>query len=104
MENVSRGGRPIHGFGISFGLADEPPSSCPAALPSGSSAANLLRGDWSALPAVVGYTAARAALSAVGLALVGERQHIVRNAVGSALAIEAFVLAWAAWKLHRERA
>lgn len=95
-ESIYRGGHPVQGFGL--GEA----TTCPA-LPSGTCAVDLLRGDWSALPRVIGFTAARAALVSVGLLAVGEREHVVRNALGGALAIEGFVLAWAAWKLHQER-
>ena len=42
-------------------------------------------------------------LVAAGLLVAGERTHVVRNAVAGSLAIEAFVLSWAAWKLHRDR-
>jgi hypothetical protein len=94
-ESISLAGRPTAGFGL--GQPGACPV-CPAALPSGSSAADLLDGDWSALPAVAGYTLARAALVGSGLLVAGERTHVVRNAVAGALAIEVFVLAWAAWK------
>jgi|HubBroStandDraft_2_1064218.scaffolds.fasta_scaffold26404_2 hypothetical protein len=97
-ESVSLAGRPT----VGFGLGDACPV-CPAALPSGSSAAALLGGDVSALPAVVGSTIARAVLVGSGLIVAGERMHVVRNAVAGALAIEAFVLGWAAWKLKTSR-
>jgi hypothetical protein len=95
-ETLSFGGRPC-------GLQEAP--ACPAALPSGSSAATLLSGDWSALPAVVGYTAARAALIGVGLFAAGERApaRLARNAAAGALAIEVFVIGWAAWKLRQKQ-
>ncbi len=66
-----------------------------AALPSGRAAYDLVDGDWSALAPVVGYTAARAALIAVGMVIAGEREHIIRNALAGAVGIEAFVLVWA---------
>ncbi|MFZ1005932.1 MAG: hypothetical protein WAN65_03790 [Candidatus Sulfotelmatobacter sp.] len=69
-----------------------------AALPSGQAVFNLVSGDWTALPAVVGTAAARAVLVGTGMALAGEREHLVRNALGGALAIEAFVFAWALYK------
>jgi len=94
-ESVSRGGRHTPGFALG-----DPPACpvCPAALPSGSSAAALVGGDWSALPLAVGHTILRAALIGSGLIVAGERAHVVRNAVAGTLAIETFVLAWAAWK------
>jgi hypothetical protein len=76
---------------------DAQPPKC-AALPSGSAAFDLVSGDWSAIVPVIGYTAARAALIGIGMAVAGEREHIVRNAVGGAIAIEGFVLVWAAFK------
>jgi hypothetical protein len=69
-----------------------------AALPSGQAAAKLVAGDWEAIVPVIGYTAVRGALIAVGLAVAGEREHIVRNAISGTLAIETFVLGWAAIK------
>jgi hypothetical protein len=76
------------------------PPTC-AALPSGQAAYNLVSGDWSALLAVVGTGLARAALIGVGLAVVGERKHLVRNALGGAAAVETFVLAWAVYKRNQ---
>lgn len=93
METVSLGGRRVRAFGLG-----DPPSTCPAALPSGSSAAALVSGDWSALPLAVGHTIVRAALVAGGLLAAGERAHVVRKAAAGSLAIESFVLAWAFWK------
>ena len=99
MESISFGSRRVPGFALS----DPPPTSCPAALPSGSSAAALLSGDMSALPIAVAHTVVRAALVGAGLLIAGERAHVIRNAVAGSLAIETFVLGWAAWKLHRDR-
>jgi len=89
---IAIGGRPVPGFGVG-----DPPA-CAAALPSGTSAARLIAGDASALPLAVLHTALRAALVGSGLYLAGERANVVRNAVAGSLAIESFVLAWAAWK------
>lgn len=72
-----------------------------AALPSGQAAYNLVSGDWSALMPVVGTAMARAALIGVGLAVVGERKHLVRNALGGAAAVEVFVLSWAVYKRNQ---
>ena len=93
-ESVSRGGRPVAGFAL---------GACPAALPSGSSAAALIGGDWSALPLAVAHTVLRSGLVGAGLLVAGERTHVVRNAVAGSLAIEAFVLSWAAWKRWHDR-
>ena len=95
VESVSFAGRRTPGFA----LGDVPTCPvCPAALPSGSSAAALVAGDWSALPIAVGHTIVRAALVGAGLVIAGERANVVRNAVAGSLAIETFVLGWAAWK------
>lgn len=75
---------------------------CPAALPSGTSAYRLMRGDPKGLAGIVGHTIGRASLIGVGMAVAGERKHLVRNALGGALGIEAFVLVWAAWKAHQD--
>ena len=96
MNTISFGGRPVAGFGLGESL------TCPA-LPSGSSAVALLSGDLSALPVAVAHTAVRAALIGTGLLVAGERKRVVRNAVAGSLAIETFVLGWAAWKLRRDR-
>jgi hypothetical protein len=92
-ESISRAGR-----WVDFGLGQ---FECPAALPSGSSAAALVGGDWRALPTAVLHTTLRAALVGTGLLVAGERAHVVRNAVAGSLAIEAFVLSWAVWKKLR---
>ena len=94
-ESVSFAGRRTPGFALG-----DPPACpvCPAALPSGSSAEALVGGDWKALPLAVGHTIVRAALVGAGLFAAGERAHVVKKAVAGSLAIETFVLVWAAWK------
>jgi len=63
-------------------------------LPSQSSAAALVRGDWSAAPTVALHIVGRAGIVAAGMACVGERDasRLVRNALAGSLAIELFVL------------
>ena len=97
VESISLAGRRTPGFGLGE------PSACPAALPSGSSASALLAGDIGMLPKVIGYTLVRGALIGAGMLVAGERKHVVRNAFAGTLAIEAFVIGWAAWKLRQER-
>lgn len=77
-------------------------------LPSATSACRLVSGDLSALPEAVLHTAARAALIGVGMYAAGRATgrrpspaDIAVYAGGSALAIEAFALAWAAWSQRR---
>jgi hypothetical protein len=65
-------------------------------LPSAASAMALVSGTPGALPLVIGHTCMRAGIISVGLLLSGQRGGIVRTALVSSLAIEAFVLAWAA--------
>jgi hypothetical protein len=87
-----------------IGLGEEvKPPVCPA-LPSGTSAYRLVSGDPSGVPGVIGHTVARAALIGTGMAVAGERRHLVRNAIGGALAIEAFVLVWASWRVRSDAA
>jgi len=87
-----------------FALGDPPACPvCPAALPSGSSASALLNGDPGALPIAIGHTLLRSVLVGTGLMVAGERAHVVRNAIAGSLAIETFVLGWAAWKLRHDR-
>ncbi len=77
-----------------FGLGDE----C-ITLPSSDAAVTLVKGNLApGIVGVVGSTLLRAGLIAGGLYLVGQRDHLARNAVAAASAIELFVLAWVAGK------
>lgn len=69
-----------------------------AALPSSDAACDLVQGNVSALPKVLGTTLLRGGLIAAGLYVAGERAHLLRNSVAGALAIEVFVLGWALFK------
>lgn len=70
-------------------------------LPSASSAMALVNGEPNALPLVMAHTGLRAGIIGVGLVLSGQRQGVVRTALVSSLAIEAFVLGWALWLKNR---
>lgn len=72
----------------------------PCALPSATSACDLVYGVPGATTRVVMHTAGRALLIAVGIWASGERNtgRVVRHSVGAALAIEAFALCWAAYR------
>ena len=61
-------------------------------LPSAESGAELARGELRSLPKAAIHTAGRAGLIALGLLAVGRREHVVRDALAGALAIEAFVV------------
>jgi hypothetical protein len=77
-----------------FGLGD----GC-ITLPSSDAAVTLVQGNIA--PGIVGVAAStllRAGLIAGGLYLVGQRDHLARNAIAAASAIEIFVLAWVAGK------
>ena len=64
-------------------------------LPSSEAVVTLVRGDVGrGLVGVVGSSLLRAALIMGGLYVVGERDHLVRNALGASAAIELFVLGW----------
>jgi hypothetical protein len=68
-------------------------------LPSSDAACELVRApSLSAVGKVIGSTAFRAILIAAGMVVLGERRrkHLVRGAIGGALMIELFVLAWTA--------
>jgi hypothetical protein len=65
-------------------------------LPSAASAMALVSGTPGALPLVIGHTCMRAGIISVGLLLSGQRGGVLRTAMVSSLAIETFVLAWAA--------
>jgi len=77
------------------------PAIAPA-LPSATSALALVNGEPGALPIVIAHTTLRAGIIAIGLLVSGQRGGaVVRNALVSSLAIEAFVLGWAAWQRAR---
>jgi hypothetical protein len=65
-------------------------------LPSADHAGRLLDGDLKALPGVAFDVVGRAALIGTGIYVAGERQHVMKYALGGALAIEAFVMFWLA--------
>lgn len=69
----------------------------PRSLPSGQSAIELMEGKPGAGVKVIGHTLLRAGLIAVGLYAAGDRgEKLYTRALGSACAIEAFVLVWVA--------
>lgn len=73
-------------------LAAVPPASVP--LPSQSSAAALVSGDFTAAPMVVAHLLGRAGMIAVGMAIVGERDGVklIKGGLAGAAVIELFVL------------
>lgn len=73
-----------------------------AGLPSGESAARLVRGELEALPLAAVHTLGRAALIGAGLAIAGLRVGLVKYALAGALSIEVFVLLWSAWEARKE--
>lgn len=75
------------------------PTLAPA-LPSASSALALMNGEPGALPLVLAHTALRAGIIGVGLVVAGglPPRKIAKTALVSSLAIEAFVLGWAAYQ------
>lgn len=72
----------------------------PEKLPSDAAASKLLSGQPGGLTDVVLWTSLRAGLIAVGLYAAGERHKLLVKSYAGALAIEAFVLWWAA--THRK--
>lgn len=64
-------------------------------LPSATAARDLVAGDLNALPRVIGWTLMRAVLIGAGVALAGERKHVVRYAVAGAAFVEVWILCWA---------
>lgn len=79
------------------------PAIAPA-LPSATSALALINGERGALPLVIAHTTLRASIIGVGLLVAGQRRDVVKNAIVASLAIEAFVLGWAAWQKSRQPA
>lgn len=73
-----------------------------AVLPSGSSALSLVQGRPGAIGGVFLHTMLRAGLIGAGLAIAGERKHLVRNALAGSLAVEAFVLGFMWWKVRSQ--
>lgn len=73
-------------------------------LPSSDAAVTLVRGNIaSGVVGVLTSTALRAALISGGLYMVGAKEHLVRNSIAAASAIEAFVLAWVAIQNERQK-
>jgi hypothetical protein len=72
-------------------------------LPSASSALAFVQGQPGSFLPVVGHTLARAGLIGVGLALAGQKEHLVRSAIMGSLSIEAFVLFWANYQVNQMR-
>jgi hypothetical protein len=70
-------------------------------LPSAASAMSLVQGEPGALPLVLAHVGMRAGIIGVGLLVSGQRANVLRTALVSSLAIEAFVLGWAAWLKNR---
>jgi hypothetical protein len=75
----------------------------PCVLPSATSACELAAGNWNALPKAALHTVGRAALAATGIALAGERNpaKLAKYSLGVALAIEAFAITWAKWRMPK---
>lgn len=65
-------------------------------LPSDAAARKLLAGKSGAVADVVLWTSLRALLIAAGLWVAGERKGLLVKGYAGALAVEAFVLWWAA--------
>ena len=74
---------------------------CDPQLPSSRSALAFVRGEDGATASVIGHTLGRAALIGVGLAIAGEREHLVRNSLMGAMAIESFVLLWTNYTVNK---
>lgn len=78
-------------------------SMCPT-LPSADTAYRLIRGDGSAVPNLLRDLLGRAALIGVGVALSGGSQkEAIRCGIAGALSIEAFVLTYAAVRVHQQK-
>lgn len=78
-----------------WGLGEAP--GC-ITLPSSDAALRLVRGEVGGLVGSIGSTLFRALLISGGLAAVGSRDHLVRDSLGAACAIELFVVGWVAAK------
>lgn len=73
-------------------MSESPP------LPSGEAAMHLVNGRPGGLSRTILCTLGRAALLGVGMWAGGKRENLGRDALAGALGIEAFVLAWAAYR------
>ena len=71
-----------------------------SALPSGRAAADLVNGRPGGLAKTIACTFGRAALIGTGMWLGGKQENLFRDALAGALGIEAFVLAWAAYRAN----
>jgi hypothetical protein len=84
-----------HGNYAVIGFEDAPSTPVCPALPSGRAAFELVSGDASAVLPTIGCTVVRAGLIAGGLLAVGRRDHLIRDSLAGAVAVELFVLGWA---------
>ena len=100
----------LAGFGRSQGVAGAPDptttvggDACEATLPSSSAVDRLFDGDPWAIPAVIMSTGLRGALIGAGAYVAGVRgSDVLKAAVGGALGIEAFVIAYVGYQKWSE--
>lgn len=79
--------------------------ACPVCvtLPSARAASDMLQGKPLGIPGVIGSTLFRGGLVALGLYAVGARKHLWRNALAGAVAVEMFVILWAAAAVAKQK-
>lgn len=84
-------------------MSDPNDPFCPS-LPSSEHAYSLVKGEPKAILGVAGTTLFRAALIGLGIGLMGDRKHLVKNSIAGAVSVEAFVIGWIALKKKMETA
>jgi len=78
-----------------FAAADTPPATCPPALPSATSAIQLIEGDTKGVVPALAHTLLRAGLVGFGMYTTGLRgKPLVKGAIAGSLAVELFVLGY----------
>jgi hypothetical protein len=79
-------------------LSDEK-LTCP--LPSANSALAFVRGEPGSTISIIKHTLGRSVLIGAGLAVAGEREHLVMKALTASMMIESFVLLWTNYTVNK---
>lgn len=79
-------------------LSDEK-LTCP--LPSANSALAFVRGEPGSTASVIKHTLGRSVLIGVGLAVAGEREHLIQKSLAAGMTIESFVLLWTYYTVNK---
>jgi hypothetical protein len=73
--------------------------TCP--LPSANSALAFVRGEPGSTASIIKHTLGRSVLIGAGLAVAGEREHLVMKSLTASMMIESFVLLWTNYTVNK---